>query len=145
MAGRDDHRARAATLKIGSYCSFRAGTIIGAGAAIEIGDHVFGAEHVYICDNNNHATSPRAHRELTMSPPNTPPWKWDSQEIAAAPIRIGDCVWLGRYAMILKGVEIGRGSIVAAGAVVTKSVPPFSIVAGNPARVVKTLDNDLDD
>jgi acetyltransferase-like isoleucine patch superfamily enzyme len=46
--------------------------------------------------------------------------------------------------MILKGVTIGRGSIVAAGAVVATSVPPFSVVAGNPGRVVKDLENDLD-
>jgi acetyltransferase-like isoleucine patch superfamily enzyme len=132
-------------LKIGSYCSFRSGTYIGVKCSVEIGDHVYGAEQVYICDNNNHPTSPRARREMTMSPPGTPPWKWHLPEVASAPIRIEDCVWLGRHAMILKGVEIGRGSIVAAGAVVTKSAPPFSVVAGNPARVVKTLENDLDD
>ena len=53
------------------------------------------------------------------------------------PIFIEDDVWIGTRAMILKGVTVGKGSIVAAGAVVTKSVPPFSLVAGVPARVVK--------
>jgi acetyltransferase-like isoleucine patch superfamily enzyme len=48
-------------------------------------------------------------------------------------------VWIGRYATILKGVNIGEGSIVACNALVTKDVPPYSVVAGNPARVVKTL------
>jgi len=53
------------------------------------------------------------------------------------PIVIEDDVWIGYGAIILSGVTIGRGTIVAAGAVVTKSVEPFSIVGGNPARVIK--------
>ena len=55
------------------------------------------------------------------------------------PITIGDDVWIGCNSIILKGVKIGNGSIVAAGSVVTKSVPPFSLVAGNPAKIVKEL------
>ena len=50
---------------------------------------------------------------------------------------IEDDVWVGARAVILRGVRVGRGAIVAAGAVVTKSVPPYAIVAGNPARVLK--------
>jgi acetyltransferase-like isoleucine patch superfamily enzyme len=55
------------------------------------------------------------------------------------PVIIEDDVWLGERAVILKGVNIGRGSIVAAGSMVTKSIPPMSIVAGNPARIVKEI------
>ncbi len=50
---------------------------------------------------------------------------------------IEDDVWVGTRAIILNGVTIGRGAIVGAGAVVTKSVPPYAIVGGNPARVIK--------
>lgn len=50
---------------------------------------------------------------------------------------IEDDVWIGTRAIILAGVKIGRGSVVAAGAVVTKSVPPYSIVGGNPARILR--------
>jgi maltose O-acetyltransferase len=50
---------------------------------------------------------------------------------------IEDDVWVGARAVILRGVTVGRGSIVAAGAVVTKSVPPYAIVTGNPARVLR--------
>lgn len=55
----------------------------------------------------------------------------------AKPVWIGDNVWIGYRAMILKGVTIGDGAIIAANAVVTKDVPPHSIVAGNPAKVIR--------
>jgi len=58
---------------------------------------------------------------------------------SARPIRIGDDVWLGGGAIVLAGVTIGDRAIVGAGAVVTKDVPPDVVVAGNPARVIKTL------
>lgn len=54
------------------------------------------------------------------------------------PIVIEDDVWIGAAAIILKGVRVGRGAIVAAGAVVTKDVPPYAIVGGNPARVIRS-------
>jgi maltose O-acetyltransferase len=57
----------------------------------------------------------------------------------ARPIRIGDDVWIGGAAIILPGVTIGDGSVVAAGSVVTRDVPAFCLVAGNPARVVRAL------
>lgn len=52
---------------------------------------------------------------------------------------IEDNVWIGENAVILKGVQIGRGSIIACNAVVTKDVPPYTIAAGNPARIVKDI------
>jgi len=54
-----------------------------------------------------------------------------------APIQIGNDVWIGARATVLKGVEIGDGAVVAAGAVVTRSVPSQALVAGNPARVIR--------
>ena len=56
-------------------------------------------------------------------------------------MRIEDCAWICFKASILKGVTIGRGAIVAAGAVVTKDVAPYTMVAGNPARFVKRLES----
>lgn len=53
------------------------------------------------------------------------------------PIRLGDDVWIGERSMILSGVTIGQGAIIAAGSVVVKDVPPYSIVGGNPARLIK--------
>lgn len=53
------------------------------------------------------------------------------------PIIIDEHVWICNRAIILKGVSIGKGSVIAAGAVVTKDIPPFSLVAGNPAKIIR--------
>ena len=53
------------------------------------------------------------------------------------PVTIGDDVWIGTRAIILPGVKVGHGSVIGAGAVVTKDVPEYSVVAGNPARVIQ--------
>ena len=53
------------------------------------------------------------------------------------PIKIGQGVWVGYGAILLSGIEIGQGAIVAAGAVVSSDVPPFAVVAGNPAKILK--------
>lgn len=58
----------------------------------------------------------------------------------ARTIRIGDHVWIGGKSIILPGVEIGEGAVVGAGSVVTKNVAPYTIVAGNPARMIKNRD-----
>ena len=62
--------------------------------------------------------------------------KWES----AAPITLGDNVWLGGSVVVCPGVSIGENSIIGAGAVVTRSIPPNSVAVGNPARVIKALD-----
>jgi acetyltransferase-like isoleucine patch superfamily enzyme len=61
-----------------------------------------------------------------------------------APVTIGDYVFIGTKAMILRGVTLGKGSAVAAGAIVTKDVPPFTIVAGIPARPIGHRPENLD-
>ena len=55
-------------------------------------------------------------------------------------IRIGDDVWIGASAIILPGVTIGEGAVVGAGAVVTKDIPPFAIVVGNPAKIIRYIE-----
>lgn len=59
------------------------------------------------------------------------------------PIEIDDYVWIGSRALVLPGVTIGRGAVVAAGAVVTKDVPPYDVVGGVPARHLGTRNSDL--
>jgi acetyltransferase-like isoleucine patch superfamily enzyme len=61
----------------------------------------------------------------------------DTTKISSAPVRICEDVWIGADATVLKGVTVGARSIVAAGAVVTRDVPPDTVVAGIPARAVK--------
>jgi acetyltransferase-like isoleucine patch superfamily enzyme len=56
------------------------------------------------------------------------------------PVRIGKRVWIGENACILPGVSIGDGAVIGAGSVVTKDIPPNSIAAGNPAKVIRTID-----
>lgn len=58
-------------------------------------------------------------------------------------VKIGHDVWIGRSAILLPGIEVGNGAVVGAGAVVTKSVPPYAIVAGNPARLIRYRFNEL--
>jgi galactoside O-acetyltransferase len=56
------------------------------------------------------------------------------------PVIIGKRVWIGFNAIVLKGVTIGEGAVIGAGSVVTRDVPPYCIVAGNPARIVREMD-----
>lgn len=115
-------------------------TTIGSVESISIGSCVIISNHVHIYDNNNHPTSPAIRRQMCMEGFDGDAWRWKHAD--SSPIVIEDNVWIGEYAAVLKGVRIGRGSIVASHSVVTKEVPPYSIVAGNPARVVKQLDHE---
>lgn len=87
---------------------------------ISIGHGVAIAENVYIRDNDSH--------ELITS---------GNYKIKSSDIKIGNHVWIGANVTILKGVSIGDGSIVAAGSVVTKSIPESCLAAGVPAKVIK--------
>ncbi len=75
---------------------------------------------------------------LTATHPLDPAQRAGGWE-AGRPVRIGDDVWIGAGAIILPGVSIGNDSVVGAGSVVTHDVPPAVVVAGNPARVLRTL------
>lgn len=65
--------------------------------------------------------------------------RFDEQGVSTNPVIIGDDIWIGANAVILPGVSIGRHSVVAAGAVVTKDVPPHSLVAGVPAKIIRQI------
>lgn len=60
-----------------------------------------------------------------------------------SPVIVGNNVWIGTRAILLPGAMVGSNAVIGAGAVVTKDVPPFSVVAGNPARIVKSLSEEL--
>lgn len=125
-------------IKIGSNCFMNFNSCIGAMDSITIGDNVIIATDVRIFDNNNHPTSPEMREKMSHSDFYGELWSWKYAE--HKPVVIGDNVWIGEYSAILKGVHIGKGSIVASHSVVTKDVPEYVIVAGNPAKVVKKLE-----
>ena len=101
---------------IGDYC------VIGCNSEITIGSDVMIAQAVTIRDTYHEFD----RTDITMN----------RQGAATTPIRIGDDVWIGHGAAILKGVTIGHGAIVAASAVVNRDVGPYDIVGGVPARVI---------
>ena len=64
------------------------------------------------------------------------------QVVSKGPVIIGDNVWIGEKSTIVANVKVGQGSIVAANSVVTKDVPPYCVVAGCPAKIVKKLNDE---
>ena len=109
-------------LRIGDAVRLNYGVSIAAHGAVTIGDRVRVGPYVMIVDTDFHDPYERARRP------------------APSPVVIEDDVWIGAKAAVLKGVRIGRGAIVGVGAVVTRNVEPFSVVAGVPARAVGALD-----
>ena len=106
---------------------------------IRIGDEVLIAAGGAILDHDGHSSDLAKRRSDVVDYLAGKVDNWDRSKVPSAPVIIEDGAWIGRSVLILKGVTIGRGAIVAAGSVVTKSVPPFTIVAGNPALVVRTM------
>jgi acetyltransferase-like isoleucine patch superfamily enzyme len=106
---------------------------------IDIGSHCLVSWNVGIADSDFHPLDPaqRIIDAQALAPffKDRPP----RPKLRTAPVKIGDNVWIGMNAVILKGVTIGENSVVAAGSVVTKSVPANTVVAGNPAVAVKTF------
>ena len=113
------------------------GALVMAEEKIEIGSHCLISWNVGIADSDFHPLEPaqRLIDAQALAPffKDRPP----RPKLKTAPVIISDNVWIGMNATILKGVTIGENSVVAAGSVVTKSVAPNVVVAGNPAVVVK--------
>ena len=128
--------AQNATCTVGDFTLLN-GAIIMAEERIEIGSHCLISWNVGIADSDFHPLEPaqRLIDAKALAPyfKDRPP----RPKLKTAPVKIADNVWIGMNATILKGVAIGENSVVAAGAVVTKSVEPNVVVAGNPAVVVK--------
>lgn len=108
-----------ARLEFGNDVFLNQGVRIACSRGISIGDNALIGDETVILDNDYHGVA------------NSP--------AKAAPVRIEANVWLGTRVIVLRGVTIGRGSVIGAGALVTHSIPPFVFAAGVPARVVKDL------
>lgn len=107
-----------ATIEIGSNCGF-SGTVISSASKIVIGENVRCGANTLITDTDWHTNDPRTGPD--------------------APVIIERGVWLGVNVIVLKGVTIGERTLVAAGSIVTKSLPPGVIAAGLPARVIREV------
>jgi acetyltransferase-like isoleucine patch superfamily enzyme len=123
-----------ASISIGKRV-FMNGSLVAA-QSIQIGDDVMFAWGVTVVDHNSHAIafSERADDVINWRD-RTKDWA----NVKIAPVKVSNKVWVGFNSIILKGVTIGEGAIVGAGSVVTKDVPPWTIVAGNPARIIREI------
>lgn len=125
------------SIHIGDWCYVGEATRLWSASSIRIGDRVVIAHNVNIFDNQTHPISAELrhlhfrHIALIGHP--------DKIDLGEKPVHICDDVWLAAGATILRGVTVGTGAIVGAGSVVTKDVPPWTMVAGNPARIVRYL------
>jgi acetyltransferase-like isoleucine patch superfamily enzyme len=115
--------AGAGLLRVGDRTSINAECIITAMERVEIGADVMLAPRVYVLDVDH-----RFDDRATPIP---------QQGYDVAPVTICDGVWIGTGTVITKGVTIGEGAVVGANSVVTRDIPPFTIAAGIPARVIK--------
>ena len=123
-----------AVLRIGnrSYIGYKVG--ISVSKEVSIGNDVLIAGGVSIVGHDGHPLDPIKRRDQPADIPED-----------RATIVIEDDAWIGSGAFIMKGVRIGKGAVVAAGSIVTKDVPPLTVVAGNPARAVQTIESTTED
>lgn len=125
-------------ISIGRWCYIGEGSRIWSGSSITIGDRVLIAHSVNIFDNLTHPIDRQArHQHFRQIAKRGHPAKVDLDD---RPVTIGSDAWIGAGAAIMRGVNLGEGAIVAAGAVVTSDVASMTIVAGNPARFVRSID-----
>jgi acetyltransferase-like isoleucine patch superfamily enzyme len=125
----------AAKIRIGDWCFIGLGAKLWAMESIDIGDRVFISHGVQVFDNNSHSMS-AGERHARFKELRTVGRHSEPEAVAHRPISIEDDVWIGFNCAIMKGVTVGRGAIVGAGSVVTHDVAAYSVVVGNPARVV---------
>lgn len=114
-------------IEVGDECGM-SGVVICAKERVTIGSRVQIGSGALICDTDFHSMDYRMRGQ-----------SGDLDEAQVAPVTIGDDCFIGARSMILKGVTIGPRSIVGAGTIVVKDVPPDVVVAGNPARILKQL------
>lgn len=123
-------RAKAARIQIGESTRLSNNVSCVAAVGVSIGAHCLIGDGVSIFDCDFHELDPRR--------------RWSGPGVRS-PVLIADNVWIGSRALILKGVRIGKNSVVAAGSVVTRDVPDDVVVGGNPARVLRRFNGGLDD
>jgi acetyltransferase-like isoleucine patch superfamily enzyme len=127
-------------IRIGEFCFLGEQSRIWSAKNISIGNRVLISHNVNIFDNATHPISANARHEqfkqiITVGQPKI-------INLSESPIIICDDVLIGCMSIILSGVTIGEGAIIGAGSVITKNVSAWTIVAGNPARVIREIPED---
>jgi acetyltransferase-like isoleucine patch superfamily enzyme len=135
LLGRLETMGHGGHIQISTHCFIGENTNIWSASSINIGNRVLISHDVNIHDSDSHSLSATLRHEhfkaiFSSGHPNALP------DVHSRPINICDDAWIGFGATVLKGVTIGRGAVVGARTVVTKDVAPFTVVVGNPARVV---------
>ena len=125
-----------ATISIGADARM-SGTVICAGTSVRIGDRVMLGANTTITDTDSHPIDYRERFAGRFGHDQ----RLASSHMAMAPVVIEDDVFIGMHAIVLKGITIGRGAVVAAGSIVTRNVPPGVIVGGVPARELGHVDS----
>lgn len=135
-----------AKIQIGENCQLGGSTFIAA-ESIEVGNDVLIAWGCTIIDNDSHPIDwehrkndvVQCYNDYLIDTENFIKNK-DWSCIAVKPVKIGNRVWLGFNVSVLKGVKVGNNAVAGAGAVVVEKVPPYAVVFGNPAKIIKMLD-----
>ena len=128
-----------ARVRIGEYVLMNGARII-CDSEITIGDHSLISWNVVLMDTRRLPFDPMMRREILRQVPLQEPRR-ASGKAESAPIHIGKNVWIGFDCCVLPGVTIGDGAVVGARSVVVSDVPACTVVAGNPARVIRTLES----
>lgn len=115
------------SIQIGDNSGF-SGAVIGAAGSITIGNNVLCGANVFITDFDWHNTDPVMRR---------------SNILEYKPVIIEDNVWLGINTVILKGVRIGKNSVISANSIVGKDIPANVVASGNPCKIIKKIDSNL--
>lgn len=129
--------AHGGDIEIGDWCFIGEGTRVWSAAQISIGDRVLISHNVNIFDSLTHPLDAAGrHAQFKAIMQSGHP---RDIQLGERPVTIGDDAWIGASSTILRGVRIGDRAVVGAGAVVTTDVPDDTVVAGNPARAIKSL------
>ena len=130
--------AHGGEIRIGDWCFVGPGTRIWSSGRVTIGNRVLISHNCSIMDSLTHPLDAEArHAQFRAIMERGHP---RSLSLDEQPVVVADDAWIGASATVLRGVSIGRGSIVGAGSVVTRDVAPWTVVAGNPARLIRTLE-----
>lgn len=123
-------------LSIGNNVFIGGGSLVDCVGSITIADDVLVSHQCILADSDNHSLY-YEQRKNDLQAWRTGTRDWEATE--TLPIVIERGAWIGMRSIILKGIVVGEGGVVGAGSVVTRNVPPNTVVAGNPARVIKKL------